>query len=58
MAGLRQRVKEGELSGLSATSIDTVLDALMAEEWGGFAKPCLGRADTVVAYPATATALH
>ena len=50
VAGLRQRVKEGELSGLSATSIDTMLDALMAEEWVVFAKPCLGRADTVVAY--------
>jgi hypothetical protein len=35
---------------LSDNAIDQMLDQLMATEWVVYAKPCLGRPDTVVAY--------
>ncbi len=50
VAGLRRRAIDGQLSGLSAKAIDQMLDRLMAMDWVVYAKPCLGRPDTVVAY--------
>ena len=50
VAGLRRRASNGQLIGLSDTAIDQMLDQLMATEWVVYAKPCLGRPDTVVAY--------
>jgi hypothetical protein len=50
VAGLRSRVDQGELTGLSATAIDAMLDALMKVDWVVYAKPCLGHTGTVVTY--------
>lgn len=50
VAELRRRASDGQLIALSNTAIDQMLDHLMAMEWVVYAKPCLGRPDTVVAY--------
>lgn len=50
VAGMRQRVQQGDLPELSAAAVNQMLDALMKEEWVVYAKPCLGRPGTVVAY--------
>jgi hypothetical protein len=50
VAGLRLRAEAGELVGLSPTAINTMLDELMAMDWVVYARPCLGRPETVVAY--------
>lgn len=50
VAGMRKRAVAGEFAGVSRCAIDQMLDALMAVDWVVYAKPCLGRPETVVAY--------
>jgi len=50
-------LRGGELSPIDASEVSRMLDALMAEEWAVYAKPCLAHTESVIGYrPATAIA--
>jgi hypothetical protein len=53
---LRARYQHGELSRIEDPKpVDTLLDALMAQEWVVYSKPCLAHTEAVVAYLARYT---
>jgi hypothetical protein len=53
---LRQRYQQGELSRVqNPKTVDTLLDALMAQDWVVYSKPCLEHTEAVVAYLARYT---
>jgi len=52
---LRSAAQAGELTGLDPGAVSTLLDALMAEEWVVFAKPCRAHTESVIGYLARYT---
>jgi hypothetical protein len=47
---LRRAYQDGRLTRITAPEVERVLNALMQPEWVVYAKPCLARTDTVIAY--------
>jgi len=50
VSALRNAAKAGELTGLDPGPVSALLDALMAEQWVVFAKPCLAHTESVIGY--------
>jgi len=55
VSALRSAAKAGELTGIDPGAVSALLDALMAEEWVVFAKPCLAHTESVIGYLARYT---
>jgi hypothetical protein len=56
VCGLRARYQRGELSRVrDPKTVDTLLDALMAQDWVVYGKACLAHTEAVVAYLARYT---
>jgi len=55
VSALRSAAKAGELTGIDPGAVSALLDALIAEEWVVFAKPCLEHTESVIGYLARYT---
>lgn len=55
VSALRQCQKQGELIRLAAEDIDRTLDVLMDKDWVVYAKPCIQKTQTLMAYLARYT---
>jgi len=55
VSALRIAAKAGELTGIDPGAVLALLDALMAEQWVVYAKPCLEHTESVIGYLARYT---